>query len=100
MDGFDEPHIVNPYLPQELEALRLRLRYRGHSLHFDLRGKRMSIAAPDGWAGPDRIRVRDTVLPFRAGERLEIACHLEDGGCRPVPSQMGVELAGREGGHL
>lgn len=80
----EERFELNPYLPQELKALGLRLRYRGHNLHFEIRGTRMSIAAPDGWSGPERIRVRDAVFPFRAGERIEIACHHEDGGCRPV----------------
>lgn len=76
---------LNPYLPEELQGLRLRIRYRGHWLKLEIGAKRMTVSAPDGWAGPQRIVVRDRAYPFGAGAHLVIPCHLEDGGWRPVP---------------
>lgn len=75
---------LNPCLPEELHGMRLRIRYRGHWLELDFSSDRMRIVAPDGWAGPNEIVVRDTVYEFRAGEPLELPCRKEDGGWRPV----------------
>jgi trehalose/maltose hydrolase-like predicted phosphorylase len=80
---------LNPCLPQELRSLRFRIRYRQHWLDIDIGCERMVVSAPDGWAGPERIMVRDKTYPLGAGTRLEIACHLEDGGWRPVPYDTG-----------
>lgn len=80
----DDAIRLNPCLPEELRGLRFRLRHRGHWLEVDIGCERMIVSAPDGWAGPDRIVIRDETYPFHAGERLEVPCHLEDGGRRPV----------------
>ena len=74
---------LNPCLPQELKGLRFRIRYRQYWLQIDIGCERMIVSAIDGWAGPDRITVRDETYPFGAGARLDIPCHLEDGGWRP-----------------
>jgi trehalose/maltose hydrolase-like predicted phosphorylase len=80
----DETLSLNPCLPEELQGLTLRFRYRGHWLALEFSCDRMRILAPDGWAGPDTIVVRDTVYEFHAGEALELPCHKEEGGWRPV----------------
>ncbi len=75
---------LDPCLPQELQGLGLRLRYKGHWLDLGIRCNRMTLSAPDGWAGPDRVVVRDRSYAFGAGQRLEFECHSERGGSRPM----------------
>ena len=81
---------LNPCLPEELEGLRFRIRYRRHWLEIDIGRERMVVSAPDGWAGPAQIMVRDETYPLSAGARLEIPCHLQGGGWRPAPRDTGV----------
>lgn len=88
----DDTLRLNPCLPEELRGLRLRVRYRGHWLVIDIGCERMTVSAPDGWTRPPRVVIRDAVYTFRAGERLDIPCHLEDGGWRPAPGE--ASLAG------
>ena len=88
---------LNPCLPEELRGLRLRIRHRGHWLDIDIGCERMSVSAPNGWAGPNRIVIRDEPYAFHAGERLEVPCHLEDGGWRPVRRADDDPKRGTEG---
>jgi hypothetical protein len=44
-----------------------RVPYRGSCLHLDLTCDRMLASAPDRWAGPDRIVVRDSWSDHRTG---------------------------------
>ena len=74
---------LNPCLPEELKRLRFRIRYRRHWLEVDIGCERMILSAPDGWAGPERITVRNKTYRFSAGARLEIPCDFEEGGWRP-----------------
>ena len=74
---------LNPCLPEELQGLKLCIRYRGSWLELDISCERMLVAAPDGWTGPTRIRVRDSWYDFGPGRRLELGCRLEEGGWRP-----------------
>jgi alpha,alpha-trehalase len=76
---------LNPCLPEELQGLKLCIRYRGSWLELDLTCDRMVVAAPDGWSGPDRIMIRDSWHDFGPGRRLEFDCHLEEDGWRPCP---------------
>jgi alpha,alpha-trehalase len=75
---------LNPCLPEALQGLCLRLRYRGHWLDLDIGCERMRVSAPNGWVGPETISIRDQAHPFKAGDVLEFRCHLENGGWRPV----------------
>ena len=88
---------LNPCLPEELRGLRLRIRHRGHWLDIDIGCERLTVSAPDGWDGPNRIVLRDQTYPFHAGERLEVPCHLEDGGWRPSPRVGDTQNGGAEG---
>ena len=75
---------LDPCLPEGLQGLKLRIRYRGHWLELDVDCERMRIVTPNGWAGPTRLVVRDTIHEFRPGIVLELPCHAENGGMRPV----------------
>lgn len=81
----DDLFRLNPCLPEELERLQLRLRYRGHWIDIDIGRDRMTICAPNGWAGPEQIVIRDDAYPFGSGQKLEFRCRVEEGGVRPVP---------------
>ncbi len=84
---------LNPCLPDGLQGLRFRIRYRGHWLDVDIGRDKMRVSAPDGWAGPDKIIVRDESHPFRAGEVLEFRCETEGGGRRPVAQDVARSAA-------
>jgi alpha,alpha-trehalase len=58
---------LDPCLPDELQGLRLRIRYRGHWLELDVDAERMRVSTPDGWTGPTKLVVHDTVHEFRSG---------------------------------
>jgi alpha,alpha-trehalase len=75
---------LSPCLPEELEGLRLRIRYRGHWLGLDVDRVRMRVTTADGWTGPTKLVVRDEIHDFRPGIVLELPCHTDDGLARPV----------------
>lgn len=70
----DMVHLVDPCLPDELQGLRLRIRYRGHWLELEVDAEHMRVNTPDGWTGPTKLVVRDTVHAFRPGIVLELPC--------------------------
>ncbi|SFU97897.1 glycoside hydrolase family 65 protein [Halomonas korlensis] len=71
---------LNPCLPEALSGLHMRLRFRGHWLELDLDGGRLTLTAPEGWAGLERILVRDQV--YWVGESQRIALYFSpDEGC-------------------
>ncbi|WP_447043910.1 glycoside hydrolase family 65 protein [Vreelandella sp. H-I2] len=69
---------LNPCLPEELSGLRLRLRYRGCWLDLDVQDEHLTLTAPEGWAGPERIMFRDEIYPFGKGQRLELHYSAKD----------------------
>jgi trehalose/maltose hydrolase-like predicted phosphorylase len=89
---------LNPCLPEQLRGFRFRIRHRGHWLDIDIGCERVTVSAPNGWDGPNRIVIRDQSYPFQAGERLEVPCHLEDGGWRPAPRAGDDPKRGPAGG--
>jgi trehalose/maltose hydrolase-like predicted phosphorylase len=86
---------ISPCLPQEMQGLHLRLLYRGYWLHLDVSCDEVAVAAPNGWAGPRQIRVRDRIHEFGPDETLRFTCHLEE-GWRPrlgPPERIKADLA-------
>ena len=65
---------VNPRLPQEIERLRLRVRFRGHSLGLDLRQDALTITAEHCAVEPITIGVAGRMHSLMAGEVLELEC--------------------------
>ncbi len=78
LEVLDDRLRFNPCLADDLEGLKLRLRYRGHWLDVEIRGERMTLHAPDGWAAPHHIAVRDRTFPFGPGARLDLWRQPED----------------------
>ncbi len=75
----DDTLSLSPCLPEEMPGLHLKLLYRGHWLHVDLRSDEVTLSAPHGWGGPRRIEVRGKVHSFGPGEALSFTCQLDEG---------------------
>jgi trehalose/maltose hydrolase-like predicted phosphorylase len=64
---------LNPRLPEEVERLDMRIRYRGHSLDLRITGDTLSVRSRDRGAVPIQLAVR--------GE----TCELAGAGTRAFP---------------
>jgi beta-phosphoglucomutase family hydrolase len=65
---------LNPQLPEELDRLDMRIRYRGHSLVLRLTREMLTIRERDRGRAPIRLAIRDEVVEFNGGTRV-IALH-------------------------
>jgi trehalose/maltose hydrolase-like predicted phosphorylase len=79
---------LSPCMPEELQGMRLRLLYQGSPLEAEVTCDKVVLSAPEDWAAPHRIGVRNRVHAFRAGDRLEFGCHLRGGGWRPISRKV------------
>jgi len=62
---------LNPYLPEKLDTIRLRIRYRGHWLQIEATQTTLAVSFEHGWSGPAKIGFRDEVYTFCEGDRRE-----------------------------
>ena len=84
---------LNPQLPQELERLDMRIRYRGHSLDLRLTRDALTVRGRDRGAAPIHLGIKNEVYGF-AGSSLRIfKLRVQEGGVR-------ARLRNREGGAL
>lgn len=65
--------------------MRLKLLYRGYWLYLEIGCDELTVSAPHGWAGPERIGVRNRLHPFKGGDVLTFSCRMPEGGFRPQP---------------
>jgi alpha,alpha-trehalase len=79
---------MSPCMPKELQGMQLRLRYLGSPLYAEVSAHKVVFTAPEEWAGPNKIGVRNRVHAFKAGDRLEFDSHLHGGGWRPITEQV------------
>ncbi len=63
---------LNPCLPKDLNGLALNIRYRGHTLHIDVRQDKVRIASDLTPAAPIDIGIKDEVRLLASGSRLEV----------------------------
>jgi beta-phosphoglucomutase family hydrolase len=61
---------LNPRLPEEMERLDMRIRYRGHSLDLRLTREELTVRESDRGLQPIRIGVKDEVREFAGGGTL------------------------------
>ncbi|MEO6354766.1 MAG: glycosyl hydrolase family 65 protein, partial [Burkholderiaceae bacterium] len=61
---------LNPELPQEMERLDLRIRYRGHSLDLRLTRDALTVRGRDGAAAPISLCVDGKVCEFASDTTL------------------------------
>jgi trehalose/maltose hydrolase-like predicted phosphorylase len=60
----------NPQLPQELERLDMRIRYRGHSLNLRLTRDTLTVRERERGAAPINLGFKDQVHEFAGGTRV------------------------------
>jgi beta-phosphoglucomutase family hydrolase len=58
---------LNPQLPQALERLDMRIRYRGHTLDLKLTRDALTVRGREGDAAPIRLQVRNEARVFECG---------------------------------
>jgi trehalose/maltose hydrolase-like predicted phosphorylase len=58
---------LNPRLPEELERLDMRIRYRGHTLDLRLTHEALSVRCRETGVGPIRFGLRDEVYEVTGG---------------------------------
>jgi trehalose/maltose hydrolase-like predicted phosphorylase len=58
---------LNPQLPEELERLDLRIRYRGQSIDLKLTRSKLTVRSRDRRAAPIRLGAGDQVYEFAPG---------------------------------
>ena len=58
---------LNPQLPQELERLDMRIRYRGHSLDLRLTRDALTVRGRERGAAPIKLGFKDEVYEFAGG---------------------------------
>ncbi len=58
---------LNPQLPQDVDRLDMRMRYRGHSLDLRLTRDSLTVRGRDGPASPITLCVDDQVCEFASG---------------------------------
>jgi len=62
---------LNPRLPDELEYLHLRIRYRGHWIALHITHKDIEISFEEGWSNEVNIGIQGQIHRFREGESRE-----------------------------
>ena len=71
---------LNPSMPEELDRLDLRIRYRGHTLDLRLTRDALIVRSRDRHAPPIRLGFRDTVEEFAGGATRTFALPASGGG--------------------
>jgi alpha,alpha-trehalase len=63
----------NPCLPEELERLRMQLRYRGHSLQVEITQAKLKVSALRCTEQPIQIGFKDDVVELNEGDTQEFS---------------------------
>jgi beta-phosphoglucomutase family hydrolase len=61
---------LNPELPEEMERLDMRIRYRGHSLDLRLTRDTLTVREHERGAAPIQLALKDAVYEFAGGTRV------------------------------
>jgi alpha,alpha-trehalase len=64
----DEVLWLNPCLPENLQALSLTIRYRGHWLSLDVAHDKLTVSFRTGWARTAKVGFRDQIYEFQAAD--------------------------------
>jgi alpha,alpha-trehalase len=73
MEMRDDALWFNPSLPEELNRVHFRIRYRCHWLTITLTPDTLSICFDRGWSAPARIGFQDEIYEMAQGEKREFA---------------------------
>jgi beta-phosphoglucomutase family hydrolase len=72
---------IDPELPQELERLDMRIRYRGHSLDLALTRDSLTVRGRNRGVAPISLRVAGQVCEFAGGTTQVFPLNDEEGKC-------------------
>ena len=74
---------LNPRLPEELERLDMRIRYRGHSLDLRLIRDSLTVRERERGAAPIRLGFKDEVYEFAGGTQVfNLASEAKEGATK------------------
>lgn len=62
---------LNPMIPEELESMKLRIRYRGHWIALHLNHEKLLISFEEGWSRQVNIGIQDKIHIFEEGDTRE-----------------------------
>lgn len=71
----DEVLWLNPCLPEELDEVKLRIRYRGHWMKLILTHDQLTVCFEHGGTGPAHVGFRDRVYVCHEGDCREFNIH-------------------------
>ena len=80
---------LNPELPQELERLDMRIRYRGHSLDLRLTRDALTVRGRDREAAPILLSVEDRSYEFVGGSTRVFHLHDKAAKCAILRKESG-----------
>lgn len=64
----DEVLWLNPCLPEDLQGLSLKIRYRSHWLSLDVTRDKPTLPFGTGWARTAKVGFRNQLYEFHAGD--------------------------------
>ena len=63
----------NPCLPEELERLRMEIRYRGHSLEVEISQSKLKVSSLRCAENPIKIGYKDSVIGLKERDTREFS---------------------------
>ena len=79
---------LNPRLPQEMQRLDMRIRYRGHSLDLRLTRDTLTVRERERGAVPINLGFKDEVYEFAGGTRVFKLASEESGEAAAQPDRL------------
>lgn len=80
---------LDPMLPDELQEVRLRVRYRGHWLRLRVQQESVTVQFEHGWSGPAKVGLQGRVHVFEEGDEKTFA--RKEHSQRETPRKKGTE---------
>lgn len=59
---------LNPFLPEELKRVKLRIKYRGHWIKIEITKKKLIVQFEKGWSDEVKIGVINKIYTFQQGD--------------------------------
>jgi trehalose/maltose hydrolase-like predicted phosphorylase len=62
---------LNPRLPEDIESMAFRVRYRGHWIYLKINHQKIVIDFDKGWSNPVTIGVQGQTYRFETNDKKE-----------------------------
>jgi len=79
----DEALWINPDLPEHIQKITLRIKYRRHWISISINHNMLKISFEEGWSNMVHIGVVDKMYEFKQGEVREFKLHPHE----PIPNK-------------